>query len=28
MECMAEMAQDGIRELLGAQKKVLASLGG
>jgi len=25
---MAEMAQDGIRELLGAQKKVLASLGG
>jgi len=28
MERMAEMAQDGIRELLGAQKKVLASLGG
>jgi ribonuclease PH len=28
MERMAEMAQDGIRELLSAQKKVLASLGG
>jgi ribonuclease PH len=28
MERMAEMAQEGIRELLGAQKKVLALLGG
>jgi ribonuclease PH len=28
MERMAEMAQDGIRELLSAQKKVLAALGG
>ena len=28
MERMAEMAQEGIRELLSAQKKVLASLGG